>query len=761
MMKRFLTAAMLVCMVTIVLSAWSLPTAAASNVTSANGQTAPGKFSLNTSGKGSFAQSPNRRGTGGFSAVSAVSANDIWAVGNGLGTLTEHWNGTQWSLVKSPSPGLDFNNLDGVAAISSHDVWAVGSYSDNQQVPDTETLIEHWNGTKWSIVSSPSPGGYTNILTGVAANSANDVWAVGNYSPSGGSTPTLIEHWNGTQWSIVSSPSPNNDAILNDVAAVSANNVWTVGYYFNNGFSGGGSQTLIEQWNGTQWSVISSPNSGSQYNDLIGVAAVSANNVWAVGNSNSNVGSQTLIEQWNGSSWSIVSSPSPGSTNNTLNGVADVSANDVWAVGGEQSGTSGGRTLIEHWDGTQWSVVKNPNGGTGNNQLSGVTTISSSHAWAVGYSIHQVGPPQTLTEQWNGTQWSVVSSPDQIGNGGLSGVVDVSASDIWAVGSDVNGALTQHWNGTKWSYVKNPKHGSFNTLNGVAAVSASDVWAVGEYETSSGFYTLTEQWNGTQWSVIPSPNSGSQFNDLTGVVAISANNVWAVGNSNVGSQTLIEHWNGSSWSIVSSPSPGSSGNSLNGVVAVSASDIWAVGYQYNSSGIQQTLIEQWNGTQWNVVSSPSPGPSINELTGVTAVSASKVWAVGYHDGNNTVQTLIEQWNGSQWSVVTSPNAVSGSFLSAIAAASASNVWAVGTYGAAFGLYQTLIEHWNGHTWSIVTSPNPGSQGNMLNAVAAISASNAWAVGLYSNNQYTSQSLVEGWNGSTWSVVKSPNVGTHP
>jgi hypothetical protein len=757
-MKHFFRAAMLICMATVFLSAWSLPTVAASKVASAKKQTTQGQPSFNSSGKGNAAQSPYVRGAGEFSAVSAISPNDIWAVGDGIGTLIEHWNGTQWSIVKSLSPGADFNNLYGVAAIAANDVWAVGSYSNNQQVSDTQTLIEHWNGAKWSIVSSPSPGAYTNILSGVAAVSANDVWAVGNYSPNGGSIPTLIEHWNGTQWSIVSSPSPNNDAFLNNVTAVSAANVWAVGYYFSNGFSGAGSQTLIEHWNGSQWSVIPSPNSGSQYNNLYGVAAVSANNIWAVGNVNN--GSQTLIEQWNGSSWSIIPSPNPGSTNNSLNAVAAVSANDVWAVGGEQSGTSSERTLIEQWNGTQWSVVTSPSIGTGTNRLNAVATLSSSDVWAVGVSVN--GTSQSLTEQWNGRQWRVVNSPDRIGNGGLAGVANVSNSDIWAVGTDVSGALIEHWNGSKWSFVKSPNPGSFgNSLNAVAAVSASDIWAVGEYGTNSGYYTLTEHWNGTKWSVIPSPNSGSQFNDLTGVAAISANDIWAVGNSGVDSQTLIERWNGSSWSIVASPNPGMSGNSLIAVAAVSASDVWAVGYQYNGSSIQQTLIAQWNGTQWNVVSSPSPGPAQNELTGITVVSASDVWAVGYHDGNSTISTLIEQWNGSQWSVVSSPNAASGSFLNGVSAASASNIWAVGTYGTLFGLYQTLIEHWNGHTWSIVTSPNPGSVGNLLNAVAAISAGNAWTVGTYSNTQYSSQSLVEHWNGTAWSILKSPNVGTHP
>ncbi|MGH2518082.1 MAG: hypothetical protein ACRDHP_20760, partial [Ktedonobacterales bacterium] len=351
----------------------------------------------------------------------------------------------------------------------------------------------------------------------------------------------------------------------------------------------------------------------------------------------------------------------------------------------------------------------------------------------------------------------------RIGGDSLSGVAAISATDIWAVGSDVSGALTEHWNGTQWSFVTNPNQGTSHFLSGVAARSTRDVWAVGQYVTSSNaFDTLTEHWNGRAWSIIPSPNTTSQFNDLLGVAVVSAKDVWAVGNSNAGQNTLIEHWDGAKWSIVPSPSPGVNGNSLNGVVAVSATDAWAVGYQYNSSGIQQALIEQWNGTKWNVVSSPSPGPTINDLSGVTALSATDLWAVGYHDGTNTVQTLIEQWNGSSWSVVSSPNEASGgSFLNDDSAVSASDAWAVGTYGTLFGVYDTLIEHWNGHAWSIVTSPSPGSAESMLNGVVDISGSSARAVGSYSNNHFTAQTLTEYWNGSVWSVVTSPNVATPP
>src|SRR6266702_774346 len=196
-------------------------------------------------------------------------------------------------------------------------------------------------------------------------------------------------------------------------------------------------------------------------------------------------------------------------------------------------------------------------------------------------------------------------------------------------------------------------------LAGVAAVSAKDIWAVGgHYDSSSGqILSLIENWNGTRWSVATSPNPGSG-GSLSGVVAVSSINVWAVGtyyNKSNTERTLIEHWNGTSWSVVKSPNVWLSTNYLSGVTAVSATDVWAVGTYDNSSGQELTLIENWNGTSWSVVPSSNPG-SINYLFGVAAVSPTDVWAVGYSfTGSSQIVTLIENWNGTSWSVVKSPN----------------------------------------------------------------------------------------------------------
>ena len=329
-------------------------------------------------------------------------------------------------------------------------------------------------------------------------------------------------------------------------------------------------------------------------------------------------------------SWSIVKSPSVGSTS-TFNAVAVVSAKDVWAVGNSTDYNA----LIEHWNGTSWQVVaSNAKKGT---VLRGITVISANDIWAVGDGPGNYNGIGTALH-WNGTQWSVVHTPNPAAGSILYSVSAVSSNNVWATGlvdQTSNGAfydtLVEHWNGKNWQVVPSPSSSSeADNLQSVSVVSAKDIWAVGTiYAGGSSVYDPEiEHWNGSKWSIVASPASGP-FTTLNSVVAISANNVWLVGTAN--NQTLVEHYNGSSWSVVSSPNVGTGLNYLASVTVVSANDIWAVGYYVNSSNVDQTLIEQWNGTSWNIVQSPNVGKSNSLLNGVSAVpGTSQVWAVGVY-----------------------------------------------------------------------------------------------------------------------------------
>lgn len=338
-----------------------------------------------------------------------------------------------WKLIPGANPSATYNGLRGVAAATAHDVWAVGAYSKTQSTH--QPLIEHWNGSQWSVVPSPSPDSSANLLYGVAAISARDAWAVGNYfSRKNGAEETLIEHWNGTKWTVASNPNPSSSENgLNGVVAISASNVWAVGQYIPDG--SGNTEPLIEHWNGSTWAVVSSPIPGAGSATLLGVASSSANSIWAVGQfTNSSGNTQTLVEYWDGSTWSIIPTPNPGQLSNVLNAVTVISAHDVWAVGQDEVNTSFD-TLIEHWDGTQWSTVSSPNPGSVENTLSGVTGVSGNNIWAVG-RVDQGTGGQTLIEHWNGGTWSVVSSPNEgSGDNALFAVARVpSTQHTWAVG---------------------------------------------------------------------------------------------------------------------------------------------------------------------------------------------------------------------------------------------------------------------------------------------------------------------------------------
>src|SRR5207253_10598942 len=139
-----------------------------------------------------------------------------------------HWDGSQWSVVEGAN--VNWSALKGIAAVSTNDIWAVGIFS-NIQYGFHGTLVEHWNGNQWSAVSSPNGGLYNNDLVSVSTVSANDVWAVGFYDVLGGMKLTLTEHWDGSQWSVVASPNVGpNGSLLEGVAARATNDVWSAGY---------------------------------------------------------------------------------------------------------------------------------------------------------------------------------------------------------------------------------------------------------------------------------------------------------------------------------------------------------------------------------------------------------------------------------------------------------------------------------------------------------------------------------------------------
>jgi hypothetical protein len=232
--------------------------------------------------------------------------------------------------------------------VSSADAYAIG---DNTPLASGE--LEHWNGTTWSQVTYPLPtnAGYPNTLNAISADGPNDVWIVGSYMIQVSQTNLRYEtfslHWNGSTWSDVSMPLVSGSSTLlayefSSMDAISPTNVWAVGGSGDNviGIGGSPASTLIEHWNGTTWSIVSSPSPGT--NDaLTGITESGTNNLWAVGYDTASgaTKAQTLTLNYNGTSWSTVASPNQGSPSVLTSVSTTPGAAIVWAVG--ESGTTG------------------------------------------------------------------------------------------------------------------------------------------------------------------------------------------------------------------------------------------------------------------------------------------------------------------------------------------------------------------------------------------------------------------------------------
>jgi len=364
-------------------------------------------------------------------------------------TTTAFAAGGAWTIVSSPNnTPVQPEGLDSVSCTSTTFCMAVGQYAEfpPPSNPANQTLIEEWNGTSWSIVPSPSPsqlgpnktlpGQVGNYLNGVSCTSPSFCMAVGYDIPSSGDE-TLIEEWNGSTWSLVASPDPTGLDFLDSVSCTSPTFCVAVGNDYPNGSA---YENLIERWNGTSWSVISVPDTGSNTEDALnGVSCTSETFCMAAGwaYATDNSASQTLFAEWDGASWQLVPSPVASAPFNYLYGVSCTSVDHCAAAGSTFTlSTNVVTTLVETWNGRRWDVIAAPNGAGSLSSLYGVSCASGSFCMADGfYSNGSV--TQTFIENWDGGNWSIVSSPvtSSSESSALYGVACLSSTFCMAVGA--------------------------------------------------------------------------------------------------------------------------------------------------------------------------------------------------------------------------------------------------------------------------------------------------------------------------------------
>lgn len=557
--------------------------------------------------------------------------------------LAERWNGTDWTLQKTANPVDDSDSvLDGVSCPVTNSCVAVGYYLDS----DTwVTLAEDWNGHEWTVLVTPNPPrSIVASFYGVSCIAAATCTAVGDFVRSSGKllAKTLVEAWNGSVWTIEVSPNPIGTVsidTLESVACTSAKSCRAVGYCTH--ATGSGATTLAEVWNGSAWTIQSTPNPGRSDTSLYGLSCTSTGACTAVGFYRNESGTYlTLTEVSKGNAWVVRASPDPnGVGSSVLESVSCTSSVLCIAVGSFANSPSTRMTLAEAWNGADWAIQTTPNpNATKHNVLESVSCTSSVACMAVGRSYGKRGT-STLAEEWNGTTWRVQATPNPGGKGAeLTGVSCSAATACTAVGyyvSDLDLPLTlaEAWNGVDWTIenTPNPTGNDSPVLQGVSCTSPMACTAVGNYTSDAALVGLVERWDGSIWTIQSTPTGDD---NLYGVSCSSATACTAVGNAYgypSGISPLAEAWNGDSWSLKRTPDPVSFFSSFYGVSCRSGSDCTAVGGYDNSAGVGETLAEAWNGTRWTIQPTPNPKYGSNSvLAAVSGPSADNLIAVGNH-----------------------------------------------------------------------------------------------------------------------------------
>jgi hypothetical protein len=380
----------------------------------------------------------------------------------------------------------------------------------------------------------------------------------------------------------------------------------------------------------------------------------------------------------------------------------------------------------------------------------------------------------TLTAATTGTEVSVPIA-------GLDGTTTyyfrVVARNAAGISYDVPSSFTTEPSGWAVEYLpKPPNSGSGYRSYDVSCMQANRCVAVGEYWSLDVHtkVTLAELWNGTSWSVMTTPyppglDEGWEYNRnafFLGVSCTPNDDCVAVGRYRDPSETekpLAEHWDGSQWVITPLPEPeGATDARLESVSCASVMNCVAVGSFTNTENVQKTLAEHWDGTSWTIQPTPNAaGYPLNLLRGVSCSSSTSCTAVGAY-GESLIRiggSLAEHWDGTSWTIQLTPSGGTESFDSPqfydVSCASASTCTAVGYYDAigSSGYYtvRTLAERWNGAEWAVQSTPTPQEEGYFSGISCATSSACTAAGGYNVEEEGGWRTLIERWEGSTWSV----------
>ena len=289
-----------------------------------------------------------------------------------------------------PSQDPSNSTIQGMWAQSATDIWAVGNGA----------TILHYDGTSWTV--KPAPLGVSENLYGVWASGPNNVWAVGAFG--------RILRYDGNVWTNVTSPAV---LTLFGIWGVSPTDIWAAG-----DSSTTTSQGTFLHYDGKSWQPITDKGLGT--GQLNSVWADSPNFIYVCGVAG-------LLARYDGTTWDTITSGTPVNLHAIWGTPGGITASTIFAVG-----DSGTILRIRYAVDTQWAKL--PSNGI-SSTLYGVHGDGSQVLYAVGSggTVVRADPPydkftpQTSTAQ--ATLLAVRTTTGGIswvgGGGGLIGYLDL------------------------------------------------------------------------------------------------------------------------------------------------------------------------------------------------------------------------------------------------------------------------------------------------------------------------------------------------
>jgi len=516
--------------------------------------------------------------------VSAVAANDVWAVG-AMGTIL-HYDGTRWSI--TPSGTLE--DLQGISASPGNNAWIAGGNNG---------LVLRWNGTSWGPVTTGSNVFTTGVYSdGPASVIVTELSAFALHYAAAGA------------WTRRQAASRTTAAFLRGISGTSGSNVWVYGDDFS-----------VSSWNGSGWTFLarsytpqgiytSGPGvaymqhltsqmyriNGTTYqmpptaptadisgaSGIIGLWGINANNIFTAGPGG-------VLYRFDGTNWSTIQTPAK-EVGIFAKG-SGTAANSMWLVGP--------RGTVAYWDGTK---VTSDRANVFAGEIKYVWGSSASDVWFV--------TDKATLIHYNGVAYQE-SAPMVTGtNAALYGISGSGPSDIWLCAGENNKAVMFHYDGKTWT--RSPLPSPFDlesSMNLVYAASPTLAWAFG------GSFTTPLKWNGTAWQL-----DTLSLNRLqTTLWGSGPSNVFVAGGGD------MARWDGTSWSRT-----GMLTATVHTVAGSSATDVWAGG---------DGVAYRWNGTMWSAPMNISG--SIGGIQRIVATSANDAWF-------SDAQGALYRWNGANF-----------------------------------------------------------------------------------------------------------------